>query len=152
MSLSLGQYSRFMFVGGIVGVITIGCRELFGLILGPDTPVAYSISIAGAYGVGITLSFLLNHRFTFSRSGTTRSWRRFGRFFAVAVTGLLATWILSLALRYGIRLDALIGPPAKVVAFATATLLSSALTYPLNSLFVFREPRLAAGPASGGST
>jgi putative flippase GtrA len=152
MSLSLGQYARFLLVGGFVGIVTVACRELLGYLLHADTQRTYSISIVGAYAVGMALSFLLNHRFTYGgqRAGK-RSWRKFVRFVAVALTGLLATWALSLALRYGLQLDALLGPAAKLIAFATATVLSSGLTYPLNSWFVFRELRLIETPASGRS-
>jgi putative flippase GtrA len=148
MSLSLGQYARFLFVGGFVGVVTVACRELVGYFLHADTQRTYSLSIVVAYCVGVALSFLLNHRFTFAGQSGERSWPKFGRFVAVALTGMLATWALSLALRYGLQLDALIGPAAKLVAFATATLLSSALTYPLNSWFVFPKLALPAAPAS----
>jgi hypothetical protein len=51
-------------------------------------------------------------------------------------------------LRYGTHLDALIGSPAKLVSFATATFLSSMLTYPLNARFVFGGPR--SGVAASG--
>jgi putative flippase GtrA len=142
MSLSLGQYARFMFVGGFVGVVTVACRELLGHILHADTPQAYSLSVVAAYAIGLVLSFLINHRFTYNGPAAQRNWRKFAQFVAVALVGMLITWALSLALRYGLRLDALIGSLAKPVAFATAALASSALTYPLNSLFVFRESRL----------
>ena len=61
----------------------------------------------------------------------------FLHFTAIAIVGLVSTWILALALRYGTHLDAYIGSAAKLVAFATATFLSSLLTYPLNARFVF---------------
>lgn len=137
MALSLGQYGRFLLVGGFVGVVTVACRELVGWALHADTQRTYSLSIAAAYTVGVVLSFLLNHRFTFGGPAGHRNWRSFARFVAVALTGLLSTWAFSLALRYGLQLDALIGRSAKLLAFATATVMSSLLTYPLNSWFVF---------------
>jgi putative flippase GtrA len=152
MSLSLGQYARFMLVGGFVGVVTVACRELLGHVLHADTPQAYSLSVVVAYAVGLVLSFLINHRFTFKEPAAQRSWRKFAQFVAVALTGMLITWALSLALRYGLRLDAVIGPAAKLAAFATAALASSALTYPLSSLFVFGAPRLPGTHVAGRST
>jgi putative flippase GtrA len=152
MSLSLGQYARFMLVGGFVGVVTVASRELIGRVLHADTPQAYSLSVVVAYALGLVLSFLINHRFTYNGSASGRSWRKFVQFVAVALIGMLITWALSLALRYGLRLDSLIGPSAKPVAFATAALLSSALTYPLNSWFVFGEPRLPGTHVAGRST
>jgi putative flippase GtrA len=141
--MSLGQYLRFLVVGTFVGVITVGCRELIGHLLAEDTPRNYTISIAVAYTIGMALSFLLNHRFTFDGDGKSRNWRVFFRFAAIASVGIVTTWILSLALRYGTNLDALIGPAAKPAAFAAATVLSTFLTYPLNSRFVFGRRRSA---------
>jgi putative flippase GtrA len=151
MSLSLGQFARFVFVGGFVGVVTVACREVIGHILHADTPRAYSLSVVVAYAVGLVLSFLINHRFTYNRSAAQRNWRKFAQFVVVALIGMLITWALSLALRYGLQLDALIGPVAKPVAFAIAALLSSTLTYPLNSWFVFGESRLPDAQVTGRS-
>jgi putative flippase GtrA len=150
--MSFGQYTRFLFVGAFVGIITVGCRELIGHLLVADTQRNYSISVASAYATGIALSFLLNHRFTFGKTGGQRSWGKFVQFAAIAIVGLISTWLLSLALRYGLHLDARIGQSARLVAFVGATLLSSALTYPLNSMFVFSEPRLRAAPISSQRT
>lgn len=137
--MSLGQYARFVIIGAFVGVVTVGCRELIGHLLAADTRRNYSASVVIAYAVGIALSFLLNHRFTFQANAESRNWRKFLQFAAFAIVGLVATWGLSLALRYGTHLDALIGPAARPLAFATAAFLSSLLVYPLNSRFVFAD-------------
>jgi putative flippase GtrA len=139
--MSLGQYARFLTVGAFVGVITVGCRELIGHLLADDTPLSYSVSVVGAYVVGIALSFLLNHRVTFGAHPETRNWRKFLQFASFAVIGLFTTWALSLGLRYGTSLAELTGRLAKPLAFASATFLSSLLTYPLNSRFVFAGGR-----------
>jgi putative flippase GtrA len=134
--MCLAQYSRFIVVGGLVAVITIACRELIGYLLGPDTPLLYSMSVVAAYGLGIVLSFVLNRQFTFgSKSGY--GWSRFGRFVAIAIFGMFLTWLLSIALRYGLRLQSVFGDASAGIAFATAAFLSSVLTYPLNALLVF---------------
>lgn len=148
--MSLGQYARFVIIGAFVGIVSVGCRELIGHLLAADTRRNFSISVLLAYAVGITLSFFLNHRFTFGGDGSSRNWRVFLQFAAIAIAGLLSTWVLALALRYGTRLDARIGSAAKPVAFATAAFLSSLLTYPLNARFVFggRRSRLAASGAT----
>jgi putative flippase GtrA len=146
--MSLGQYARFVIIGAFVGIVSVGCRELIGYLLAADTASNYSVSVALAYAVGIALSFLLNHRFTFDGNDSSRNWRSFSRFAAIALVGLVMTWLLALALRYGTHLDALIGSPAKLVSFATATFLSSMLTYPLNARFVFGGPR--SGVAASG--
>lgn len=147
--MSLGQYARFLVIGAFVGIVTVGCRELIGHLLAADTRRNFSISVSLAYAIGIALSFLLNHRFTFGGDDRSRNWRVFSRFVAIAIVGLVSTWVLALALRYGTHLDARIGSPAKLVAFATATFLSTLLTYPLNARFVFGGRRSWA--ASGAT-
>jgi len=136
-SLSLAQYARFLVVGTIAGLFSIACRELFGYLLGADDPRHYSISVALAYAAGIVVSFVLNQRFTFLKDKAERSWSKFIPFVAVAIVGLVCTWLISIALRYGLPLTALIGKSSASVAFAAATVLASLITYPLNGLFVF---------------
>lgn len=137
--MSFAQYARFLFVGGIVGVLTIGCRELIAHVLASDTPVLYSVSIVCAYAIGIATSFALNSRFTFKASRSF-DWYKFARFIVIALVGMLSTWLLSLLLRYGLKLHVVFGDASAGVAFAVATLLSSLITYPLNASVVFREP------------
>ncbi len=91
------------------------------------------------YVAGIIVSYLLNRRFTFVTAGAPRNWSRFAPFVGVAMVGLLCTWLLSLGLRYGLPLQALLGELSATVAFAVATVLSSLVTYPLNALFVFAK-------------
>jgi putative flippase GtrA len=134
--MCLAQYSRFIVVGGLVAVITIACRELIGYLLGVDTPLRYSMSVVAAYGLGIVLSFVLNSQFTFA-SKCGYGWSRFGRFVAIAIFGMFLTWLLSIAFRYGLRLQSVFGDASAGFAFATAAFLSSVLTYPLNAVLVF---------------
>jgi putative flippase GtrA len=142
--MSFAQYLRFIFVGAFVGVVTIGCRELIGLILHGDTRQNFTISVLLAYAVGIALSYFLNQRFTFDR-GDSAGLKAFLRFVAVALLGLVSTAVLAVTLRYGANLDLLIGPLARPVAFATATVLSTLITYPLNARFVFGSRPSGAG-------
>jgi putative flippase GtrA len=137
--ISFRQYMRFLLVGGMVGLLTIAVRELLGRALGADSEWHYSFSIVLAYALGIVCSFLLNHRFTFGQGSDSRDWRSFVRFISVAVLGMLVTWLLALALRYGLQLDAVLGDFARPVAFATATLIGSLATYPLNARLVFGQ-------------
>jgi len=136
--MSFLQYARFLITGAVVAAITVGCRELIGRFLFADTPFYYSLSVVLAYVVGIILSFLLNQMFTFRRKATEGDWLQFARFVAIALVGMLSTWLISLGLRYGLSLDRYIGTLAAAAAFATAAFLSSAITYPLNALLVFR--------------
>jgi putative flippase GtrA len=137
--MSLAQYCRFLFVGGFVALITVGTREVLGYLFHRDTVIAYSASVGAAYVIGILLSYLLNHRFTFGGGDRDRAWRGFPLFIAVACTGLVATWLLSIGIRYGIDLDKYAGRYAGALAFATAAVLASLITYPLNARFVFRQ-------------
>jgi putative flippase GtrA len=135
--MSLTQYLRFLLVGGTTGVITICCREVIAHFLPSDTPVFYSLSVVCANSIGTAISFVLNRRYTFSSSNVT-GWSRFGGFAVIAVVAMFSTWMLSIALRYGLQLDAFFGDLAGGIAFAFATLLSSLITYPLNASVVFR--------------
>jgi len=92
---------------------------------------------------GIVVSFVLNQRFTFSAHQEARQWSRFMPFVAVALVGLVCTWLISLALRYGLPLPALIGKSSASVAFAMATVLASLITYSAQCLFVFGKKRSA---------
>ena len=133
--MSFAQYVRFLAVGGFVALVTVAVRELVGYLLGADTAANYSISILFAYVVGIISNFVLNARFTFRSRDA--SWSRFVLFLGVAFASLLSTWLLSLIFRYGVGLDAMIGKYGPTVAFASAALVSSVITYRLTALFVF---------------
>lgn len=159
--LSMAQYARFLVVGGIVGVVTIAAREVFQRLTGADTVWHYSLSVVAAYSLGILLSFALNRRFTFgsyvdpaiglsTRSASASApwarstWRMFGSFALLAVAGLLSTWLLSLALRYGLPVERFLGAAGPGAAFGAAALLSTLITYPLNARYVFvRRPAFA---------
>jgi putative flippase GtrA len=129
-------------------LLSVASREVFGRLLVPDDALHYSVSVVLAYMVGIAVSFFLNHRFTFLGGAASRNWPRFMLFVAVALVGLVCTWLISLALRYGLPLPALIGKSSALVAFALATLLASLITYPLNALFVFGEQKSATKATS----
>lgn len=142
--MSIIQYVRFLMVGGFVGLITVGIREVIGHLLTVDTVFNYSVSVTMAYIIGIVLSFLLNHRYTFQGDITSRRWRNFLLFFGVAFAGLLSTWLLSVGFRYSTNLDSLAGRFSGAIAFVLATLLSSLITYPLNAKIVFRNSASSA--------
>lgn len=130
-----GRYLKYLCVGAFVGVVTVACRELIAGLLRSDTVLSYSFSVGAAYTAGILLSFALNSELTFRR--VERPWAALPRFAAVALLGLGTTWALSLALRYGLALDAVLGPRADAAAFIVAALCASLLTYSLTARFVF---------------
>jgi putative flippase GtrA len=136
--MSLLQYARFLASGGVVGALTVGFRELIGLSLGADNPLCYSVSVVSAYAGGIVLSFLINKLYTFKDVNGIVAWSSLIRFVPVALAGLSLTWLLSLTIRYESHWVIAAGKYSATVAFAAATLISTAITYPLNALVVFR--------------
>jgi putative flippase GtrA len=136
--MSFAQYVRFLVVGGFVALITIGVREVMASVLAADTAIYFSVSVVSAYVVGIALSYLLNHWFTF-RGVDSFQWHRLLLFVGIAFVGLLLTWLLSLAIRYGTPVGENFGKYSASMAFAVAALLSSLVTYPLNALLVFNK-------------
>lgn len=139
--MSLSQYLRFLLVGAVVGLMTVACREVIGRLLGVDDAVRYSVSVVGAYALGIVMAYLLNRRHTFARHEAAASYWNFALFALIALLGALSTWLLSLALRYGAHLNERLGEYSAASAFALAALLSTLVTYPLNARFVFGRAR-----------
>jgi putative flippase GtrA len=144
--MSLIQYARFLAIGGVVGAITVGCRELIGFLLGADEPFRYSVSVLTAYAIGIVLSFLINRRHTFRDIGRSPKWASFLRFVLVAILGLFLTWLLALTIRYETSWLIAPGKYSASAAFVLAALISTAITYPLNALLVFRSFRRTNEP------
>ncbi|MDX2222408.1 MAG: GtrA family protein [Rhodospirillaceae bacterium] len=135
----LRQYLVYFCVGGFVGVLGVGFREVLGRLL-PDEPIWYAASVAIAYGASILLSFSLHRRITFNVDLDQRSSAvSLGKFSAIAMIGLAATSFLAPALRYGLDLDAALGSWGAMAGFVLAALIVSVLTYALNALVTFRQ-------------
>jgi putative flippase GtrA len=140
--LSFLQYARFLLVGLVVGLIAIVLREWIARALPADTPVFYSLSIVVVYAMGILLSFALHSRFTFGVRTEFDKSERLAPFFAVALVGAMATWLVSLVCRYGLAFDRVFGELAGSAAFAVGAVTASLVTYVLNARMVFhRVPR-----------
>jgi putative flippase GtrA len=137
--LSLARYARFFIVGTVVGLLTIGLRELIALALPSDTPLYYSLSVLVVYALGTLASYVLHHGFTFESSQDLRNVNVFLPFVFVGLVGAASTWALSLFFRYGLEFGEHFGRLDGAAAFALAAVLSSALTYMLNALLVFRR-------------
>lgn len=147
--LSTTQYLRYFSVGMFVGLATVAMREVIAALLPSDTPMFYSISIIVVYAFGIALSFQMQRRITFGGTQANQATRqRVSRFFAVAIGGALATWLLALVLRYGLGFDGIFGRYGPTAAFIIAAVAASVLTYALNALLVF-APDSAASSQSG---
>jgi putative flippase GtrA len=136
--MSFLQYTRFLTVGAFVAFITVGSREVIGRLLGADIPVLYSLSVLMAYAIGMLLSFLLNQKFTFNKAATS-GWKTYIPFIGIALLGMLLTSLISLALRYGLHFESLLGKYSAAASFAGAALLTSCITYPLNALLIFGQ-------------
>jgi putative flippase GtrA len=133
----LKRYLTYLFIGGIVGVLALVSREGIGRLL-PDTRFWYAFLILIIYCCGILISFVLQKRYTFGRGTSIYPRRQLFLFVVLAVfTGCL-TMALSYFFRYALNMDALFGGWAATIAFAVAILLTSTLSFILNSRFVFR--------------
>lgn len=139
--MRFGRYGRFFVAGSVAALATIACRELVASTLTGDSVAGYSLSVIAAYSIGIVLGFELNRRFTFGDRDGAR-WTRLPAFVGVACVGLVTTALLSIAFRYGLNLDRLLGRWAASSAFAAATLCASAITYRLTSSWVFPADRI----------
>jgi putative flippase GtrA len=139
VSKHASTYVRYFVVGAIVGVLTIGVREVFAYLLPADTPVYYALSVILAYAVGIVCSYYGHHYLTFRmQEAVDGHATAFTRFASIAIAGLLATTTMSMVIRYGLPVDRLLGQYAGAFAFALATVLASILTYSLNSAVTFK--------------
>jgi putative flippase GtrA len=133
------QYLIYFCVGGFVGVLGVGFREILGRLL-PDDPAWYTATVAIAYGVSIVLSFTLHKRITFTGALDERGTAvPLGKFSVIALIGLVATSALAPVLRYGLDLDAAFGDWGALAGFVAAALSISLLTYLLNAFITFRH-------------
>jgi putative flippase GtrA len=132
------RYVRFLVVGSAVAALTIAVREGLALLLGDKTPLAYSVSVLLAYGIGILVNFRLQRAVTFTGWNDSRWLRAFIRFVLVAFAGAAVTWACAFALQYGIPLEELLGPASGAVAFAVGCFVASFVTFGLNVTYVFR--------------
>lgn len=140
--VSFHRYPRFFIVGSAVGVATVLMRELISLILGSDGKTEYLMTICGAYAFGIIASFILQSRFIFNKQAEDASGSQFVRFVVIAMAGGGLVAILSFLLRYAFLVNltvAILNQYAATIAFVTATLLVSLISYWVNATFVFRQ-------------
>lgn len=131
-------YGKYIFVGALVGVLTIIVREVIASLLPDDSPAYYAISAIFAYCIGIISSYAGHSMISFRHRtpiGGLKS--SFSRFTSIAILGLISTTLLAMLFRYGLPLEVLIGKYEATFAFALATFTSSLITYSLNSKYTF---------------
>lgn len=137
------RFATFLIFSGLAALSNIASGYAFYDVFGFSEGWRYSVSVALAFLIGMAVSFTLNRRYTFERSG--RRWHQEAQTFVlVSVIGLL----LTVALAYGFR--ATVVPPA-LQAWREATghdlnrhleLLSHVLAVGLVAFYSFAAHRL----------
>jgi putative flippase GtrA len=133
-------YCKYFAVGAIVGCTAIVVRELIGILLPSDTPVYYLLSVTLVYAGGIIASFYGHYRVTFSHIRRKRAaLESIGKFTIIALIGMGITALLSYQIRYRLGLEPVFGKALPALAFGSATVIASLVTYTLNTRYTFVE-------------
>lgn len=90
----------FLLCSGCAALINVSVGYLLYGIYGLNGTFSYSLSVALAFLSGMTVSFLLNRRFTFPPSGRAQR-QELPDFLAVSLVGLLLTTVVAYVLREG---------------------------------------------------
>lgn len=132
-------FIRFFLVGTLVGVFTIILREGIAFLM-PDRPVYFILSIIISYTLGVIISYILNTRFTFRKDKSDRTLTtkyRFAYFTLVSLFGVVSTTVFSFFFRYVSEFNIIFGKAGDTFAFALGAVLTSVITFFLNSKYVF---------------
>ena len=132
-----GAWLRYMAVAAVVGLITVGLREIIAFALQSDTPSRYGISVFLAYCCGVVLNYAGQARFTFGGRRNPQAAASFALFAVFATFSAALTALVSRLLRYGAAFDEVFGRLGPAAAFAVATLAVSAVSFTLASRYVF---------------
>ena len=133
-------YCAYFFVGSVIGVAAILLRELIGRLLGVESPSIYAATVAIVNALGVLTAFFAHRRFTFvNPHGESPVRGSLIKFVLIALFGIAISSAVSVALRYGLRMDDWLGVFAASVAFAVAVILASFVTYSLNARWNFNE-------------
>ena len=138
-ALSLKQFGKYFFIGGVVGVITLIVREIIAFMLGKDNPGLYLLSILLAYTIGTIINYLLQRIFTFKINKSSFDWVTFLNFSLVSVLGAVVTSIFSFIYRYCLNFDYIFLNYSATIAFGMASITASVFTYSTNALFTFTK-------------
>ena len=134
-------YCRYLIVGAIVGIIAIVARELISYLLPADSPGYYLLSVIIIYTGGIIASFYGHFHVSFTHIKHKRATIvSMSKFILVALAGMGATSLLSYQIRYSLNLESVFGPLLPSIAFGTAAVTASLLTYTLNARYIFVDP------------
>ena len=131
-------YCKYFLVGAVVGITAILVREVIAFLLPADTPFFYGLSVVLVCIGGIVAAYIGHLKVTFSHVDCPlHAFIPTLNFTLIAILGLVTTTLLSLALRYILPLELVVGEFKPTVAFALATIIASFITYPLNARFTF---------------
>ncbi|QGY00196.1 GtrA family protein [Roseovarius faecimaris] len=94
------MFHIFLVCSGCAAAVNICVGFVLYGLLGLDGFITYPISVALAFLAGMSVSFVLNRRFTYPPSGRTRR-QELADFTGVSVIGLLLTTGMAHLLRWG---------------------------------------------------
>ena len=133
----LRSFARYVVVAAVVGVITVGLREVFELLLAENLHGRYGWTMLLSYAVGVVLSYFGQARLTFGTTGHRLSHQGLAKFAVVACISALLTTLVAYVLRYGLPLQARLPTGAAALAFAMASLLVAPISFFLGRQIVF---------------
>ena len=134
-------YCRYLVVGSVVGILAIVARELISYLLPADSPGYYILSVIIIYTAGIIASFYGHFHVSFSHiKNKHASIVSMFRFILVALAGMGVTSVLAYQIRYSLNFETVFGRLLPSIAFGTAALTASLLTFTLNARYVFVDP------------
>jgi putative flippase GtrA len=130
------RYPIYVLVGIGLTLCTIAIRSVIGVVIEDDSTPGYIASIILAYGIGMLLSLVAHTNITF-KAKTRLSPHQVFQFVSINVIGMLLNILGAIVLREKLLAAALPIELAKVLAFATAALLVSVMTYLLKKYIIF---------------
>ena len=131
------SFARYVAVAAVVGLITVGLREVLELVLPANLHGHYAWTMLVSYAVGVVLSYIGQARFTFGATGHHLSHNGLAKFAVVACISALLTVLIAYVLRYGLPLQDMLPTGAAALAFACASLLVAPVSFFLGQQIVF---------------
>lgn len=132
------SYYRYLLVSGGVGMATIACRELLGLIVFEQRGLWYGATVGGAYLFGIVLNYICQRVFTFPEVDKCNT-HSFFRFAVVALCSALLTVGFSTALLSALLQWHWLHVYAPSIAFVCGALTVSPFSFHLARKWVFKK-------------
>ncbi|NES98127.1 MAG: hypothetical protein F6K32_23635 [Desertifilum sp. SIO1I2] len=136
------RYPLYFLIGGIISLFVIVLREFLERFISTASTSGYSLSVIVAYGIGNLLSFILHSNITFYtpyKQTIKQKIKQLLAFVANSVLSLILTIILSVTIRQLLFLLFPSGGWINTLAFGSAAIGTSIITYLLNKM-IFRSP------------